>query len=230
VLSIVGDLNPDDVEDLTERYFGRMREGEGKIPRLTVDGQKQSRSVDIEVETPGKPQVLVGYQKPVWPDQADVHYTVLQSVLGGGRPSMLYRELVSKKRVAKSVFVSEAPMDRAPSTFVVGASPRPGISNDRLLTEIYSILDRTKTTLFDNQTLDSAKRRVRVKMFKDLKSNAGLAELLGKSELLWGDWRQMTEMYSALSRTSARDLRRIARDDFAIDKRITLRSRPVRGR
>ena len=140
-----------------------------------------------------EPEFLMAFHKPVWPHKDDLQFTVLHSLLSDGRSSLLYRELVQKQRLATSVYTSEAPGELFPSLFYVSAAPIRGVSNDKLIDGVQSILDRLKTEVVSQQDLESAKKRVKVSLLNLISSNYGLARVLGRVELLWGDWQKMFE-------------------------------------
>jgi predicted Zn-dependent peptidase len=169
----------------------------------------------------------MGYHKPVYPHRDDLHFAIMHSLLSDGASSLLHKELVLEKRIASSVYTSEAPGERYPSLFIVGGVPREHVSVDKFIQAIQDILDRLKHSRVSAKLVDAAKRRVQVSFLEGLTSNSGIAYLLGKNEVLWGDWKVLLEMYDVMTQTTAEDIQRLAKTYFQIGIRTDARIIPL---
>ncbi len=219
VLSIVGDIDPAFAKTLIERYFGRFpKSSRANPPTITAEPRQEGERV-FEVKFDAEPQLMLGYHKPTFPDRDDASFAILHSILSSGRTSMFYRELVQKKQVATAVGSSEAPGVLYPNIFYVSGIPSRGVSNDRLRDEIQSLFDRLKREKIGDSELSAAKRKVRVDFLKELSSNGGLAEHLGQTELLFGDWRSIFTVYDQILDTTAEDIQRLARTYLDVSNR-----------
>jgi len=152
---------------------------------------------------------MMAWHKPTWPNVDDSKFAVLHSVLGDGRSSILYKELVQEKRIATSIFTTEAPGQRFPQLFVVGGKPAPGVTNERLAEEVQKILERIAKEGVDESRIAAAKRRVRKEYLSSLSSNYGMARALGHAELIWGDWRAVATSYDEILKTTSDDISRL---------------------
>lgn len=210
VLSLVGDLEEEEVRALVERYFSRLPKREGRIPTVDAVEPEQRGRREAEVLFDAERALMLGYHKPVYPDADDSRFAVMHELLSGGRSSILERELVQEKRLASGIETFEGPGNRFPSLFIIGATPQAGVTNEKLQEEIQRILDRLRTMRVDEKKLAALKRRVRVSLLKNLDSNSGLSSALGEAEALWGDWTQIFQMYDQVNQTTAEDLSRLA--------------------
>ncbi len=211
VISLVGDLDPDQAIVLLEKYFGRIPAAKEPTPKVRAVEVPQLGEREVTVQFDAEPVLMLAYHKPTYPDPDDLKISVLHALLDGGRSSLLHRELVLKRQLALGVSTSEAPGDLYPSLFVVSAVPRSHVTNKQLADAIQEILDKLQTQQFSEKELASAKRRVRVGFLSQLGSNGGLAETLGEAELLFGDWKAPLKMFDQIDKTTAEDIANLSK-------------------
>ena len=106
---------------------------------------------------------------------------------------------------------SRAPGERYPSLFVIGATPRSGVTNAELRDAIQQILDRYKTELVPQEEIDAAIRRVKVNFMNTLGSNGGISRVISQSELIWDGWEGVFELYGKAFETRPEDIRNLAK-------------------
>ena len=102
-LAIVGDVDPQQVRTLVEKYFGWIPRGEAvQRPQLPVPPIAQTRHL-VQEDRVTLPQVsLVWRTAPAYsPDEAALN--ALGQILAGGKSSRLYERLVYNERVAQTV-------------------------------------------------------------------------------------------------------------------------------
>lgn len=225
VLSLVGDLNLAEITPMLEKYFGRIPAVAEPIPKVRTIEPKQEGERHVVVEFNASPQVMIAFHKPVYPHKDDMQFTILHAILSEGRSSLLYRELVQRRRLASSIHTSEAPGELYPSLFYVAARPNRGVTNEELVVAIQEILDSLKHKPLPIEEIEAAKKRIKVDLLGIMSSNYGLARTLGRVELLWGDWQELFSMYDESFATEAKDLMRIAQTYFTISNRTVVELR-----
>lgn len=222
VVALVGDLEMSEIAPTLEKYFGRIPKGKGPIPQVRTVEPKQEGERRSRIEFDASPQVMIAFHKPVYPHKDDMQFAILHSVLSEGRSSLLQRELVQRRRLAASIYTTEAPGELYPSLFIVGATPNRGVSNEQLITAIQEILDSLKDKPVAAAEIEAAKKRLKVDLLTLMSSNYGLARTLARLELLWGDWRSLFSMYDITFATSAEDLTRLAKTYFTTENRTVV--------
>lgn len=228
VLSLVGDIDPEHALPMIKRYFERIPKAEGSVPQVTAVEPPQKKERHAVVHFDSRPEFMMAYHKPVHPDPDDARFAVLHSILSEGRSSLLYRELVQTKRLATSVGTSEAPGQLFPNLFYVVAFPNKDVTSAQLAHEIQAIFDRLKTTTLPEEQIEAAKRRVRIGILSQLASNGGLAEELGSTELLQGDWQESFRLYQDILNTSAKDLQGLAKKYLNVSNRTFVELVPTK--
>jgi predicted Zn-dependent peptidase len=106
VLSIAGDVDPDEAHTLVERHFSRVPKR--KVTKIPDCGEpipdRERRGSYVDLNAP-RPAIALGYRVPN-PFTAFPEYlatVVLSSVLGDGHASRLYQKLVKEDRLATHV-------------------------------------------------------------------------------------------------------------------------------
>ncbi|MFQ5719923.1 MAG: M16 family metallopeptidase, partial [Acidobacteriota bacterium] len=102
VMCLVGDVDPQRVRQLAEKYFGDWKREPTPEPVRTVEPpQKGERRV--VVRDPGQPFYIIGYHKPAATDPDDAAYDVLVELLANGRSSRIHKRLVKEEKKAVAV-------------------------------------------------------------------------------------------------------------------------------
>ncbi|MDA0262895.1 MAG: pitrilysin family protein [Chloroflexi bacterium] len=104
-LAIAGDIDPGQVLELVNHYFGDLPPGESVPRRGRHDSSLNGR---IELEMRDKvtlPRSYVAWPTPPEGDPDDAALDVYQAIMSDGLTSRLHRSLVYEKQIAQSAFV-----------------------------------------------------------------------------------------------------------------------------
>jgi len=211
VLAVVGDIYPDKAMPLLERYFGDFAPGDPPpVVRTTEPRQIGERRVRYEAEA--EPQLLIGFHKPCFPHRDDVVLSVAASVLSDGRSSILYKDLVKDKQMAVGArAMASSPGVRYDNLFVVAATPRFPHTNDELEKALMAHLEALKQKPVSDTDLQKVKNTIEASYVRAMQSNSGLAMVLMRSQLLYGDWKLLLKMKDMANSVTAQDIMECAR-------------------
>jgi zinc protease len=185
ILVVSGDISADELRPLAERTYGRIRRG--AVPQrmdLLEPQQRAERRIaraDDRVRQPTwtrswpAPSYRYGAVEQAYPLQ------VLDEIMGGGATSRLYRKLVVEQQLAVSASASYEPAKRGPSNFVVSASPRPGVSLERLEQAVAEIIGEVVEAGLTDDEVERAKRRMVAEVVYARDSYGTAARLLGEA-------------------------------------------------
>lgn len=214
IVGIVGDVDPKQVQQLAEAYFGRYQ-AKSRAPDLVVTGPNQTEPRSITVNMPTEPWYMEGYQRPALTDPDDAVYDMIASLLTGGRTSRLYRTLVEQQQLALNVNVSPTfPGDQFSNLVLLYAQTAPGHTVEEVATAISAELNRLKTEPVSAAELDQVKTQARAGLVQALASNQGMASLLPEYEAKTGSWRNLFEELKAIEAVTAEDVQRVAIELF----------------
>ncbi|HEV8496324.1 MAG TPA: pitrilysin family protein [Gemmatimonadaceae bacterium] len=200
VLSIVGDVDPDEALREVQNKYGSMPSGEpSRRPGLTEEGVSGFRYRELTGDI-GQTQLAFGWRTPgtTHPDTAALD--LLAAVLGSGRASRLYRA-VRERRLASSVSAyNYTPTEIG--VFVVHAEAPPSSTRDAARA-IWAQLSAIRDGDIGELEIERAKRIYESRWVRRLEDMEGQANYLAEWEAL-GDWR-MGDRYLERLLTATRD-------------------------
>ena len=227
--ALVGDIDPAAAERLIRRYFGGLPGGTAAPGPATVE-TPQTGLRRITVEFDAEPEVMLAFHKDVWPSPDDPVFQVIDSLLTSGRTSRLFRRLVLETQVAADVYSLQAPGDRYPNVFLIGAVPRAPHTPQEVEAEILNEVKRLADKPVEERELQKIRNQVEASFLYPIRSNAGLAAQLSYFEVLTGDWNNMTAYKQALIAATPARVQEVARKTFVPSNlTVAVLSRPKSG-
>ncbi|MBW4465269.1 MAG: insulinase family protein [Pegethrix bostrychoides GSE-TBD4-15B] len=214
IIGIVGDVDPKQVQQMAEAYFGRFQ-AQSRAPDIAVNLPPQTAPRSVSVTMPSQPWYMEGYQRPGLTDPDDATYQMISSILSGGRTARLYRSLVEQQQLALSVQVTPTfPGDRYSNLLLLFAQTAPNHSIEEVAAAVEVELTRLKTTPVPAAELDQVKTQARAGLLQTLASNQGMASLLPEYEAKTGSWHNLFEELKAIDAVTAADVQRVAQRLF----------------
>jgi zinc protease len=167
ILVVAGDITAAELKPLAEKYYGAIPAVEPK-PHLELrePPQKTARRIEMRDERVRQPSWQRSYVAPSYRDGATEHaypLQVLARILGDGATSRLYRTMVVENPLAVSAGAWYDPSKRGPSRLTLYASPRPGVSMEKIEAAMTAAVD---DVLRDGVTEDEI-ARVKTGMLAD---------------------------------------------------------------
>lgn len=222
VLTIVGDVNADDVFKLAEEKFGKTPRQPDPDPIVTVEPVQQGEK-RVDQEFDAEPYIYVGYHKSAFDNPDEVVFEIIHRLLTDGRTSRLYKSLVLDKQIAVYVGSSDFPGSSAgdlyPDLMVFEAAPKAPHTTAEIEDALYEELDKLGTTPVDPVELQKIKNRIAADFTWGLYSNLGLAARLAEYEARAGDWRYLLTIQDRLKAVTPEDIMRVAKATFTKDNR-----------
>jgi predicted Zn-dependent peptidase len=232
VVIYVGDINPDNIIQMAEKYFGRIPRGPDVEPIRTYEPPQYSEK-RLYGEGPAPTSLRLMFHTPPdgHPDAASL--AVLADALGsgggggfrgrrggGGGTGRLYKLLVKEKEMAVSVSASSRPQWYV-GAFQFNATPRldKGVKPEDLEKEIWAEVDKIKKEGLTPEEIQKAKNRSEAMFFRSLQSSMGLASRVGRAELNRG-WRSILTDLEALKKVTNEDIQRVTAKYFVKDNSL----------
>jgi predicted Zn-dependent peptidase len=225
--SIVGDVNPADVQEMAERYFGRFTTRSREAIAIAPE-PPQTEPREVTLTLPTQPWYFEGYHVPSVRDDDYLAYQMLGSVLVGGRTSRLYKSLVEDQQLALAVQnLTDFPGNRFPSMMVLYALTAPGHTIDEIAAAIAVELDKITAEPVAESELDRVKTQWRAQLLRSLDSNQGMASLLPEYDAKTGSWRRLFDDLAAIDSITADDILTTAQTTFRPENRTVGRLLPL---
>jgi zinc protease len=211
VLSVAGDLDPEQARVLVERHFG-------DVPARPAPARADLTEPDLSAERRGSyedrhaplPAVAVAWRvpDPVTARSAYLPYVVLAEVLTDGDASRLVERLVLRDRSATSVggyvgFMGEPFAVRDPTALVLTAYLPPGREVAPVLDSIDEELDRLATDGLADQELNRIQARLAAHQLRELDAVVGRSVVMAGLELMHDDAGQVNELSRLVGEVTA---------------------------
>ncbi|MFB9924159.1 M16 family metallopeptidase [Amycolatopsis halotolerans] len=235
VLSVVGDTDPAEVRALAAKYFGgipaRTRAPAAVVPALSPQFGAPQR-VELREAVP-LPRLFFAFRATQFGRPGSAAEEVLCAVLGSGRASRLYRELVIERRLAQAGGEYLRAWQHAwhESILIGMATPQAGTDGSTVpLPELeQAYFDVCESVARDGVTqaeLNEAKSVLVANQSRMLSTVASRADQLGRFATLFGDATKVRELLPELLAVTIDDVREAAVRVFPPSNRITLAFHP----
>ncbi len=211
VISLVGDLDPEQTLAAIRKTFGKMPARAYTRPALPSEPpQTQPRRVTVSFAA--EPQLMMGFPSPPLGHDDVVAMSILDEVLTGGRVSRLYQALVRDKQIATSVRSGwGSPGSRHPNRLIISASPRHPHTVAEVEAAILEEIARLRDEPITGQELERALTQWEAGLIRGLGSNSGLASQLGYYEMQTGDWAYLNKTYTQATHITPQEIQAVAR-------------------
>lgn len=226
VLTVVGDTSADEVRELAKRYFGALApRPRPQLPEVaalpTAFGTTQRVQLDEAVPLP---RVFFAFRSSRFAEPGSAADDVLSVVLGRGRGSRLFGELVTRRRLAQAEGGYLGSWQRAwHASMITGmATPREGVPLDELEAAFFEICEQVAREGVGEDELSRARSVLAADWSRELATVGSRADQLGRHATLFGDARRVADRLPQLLAVTADEVQQAAARIFAPDNRITL--------
>jgi predicted Zn-dependent peptidase len=230
---LVGDLEPDKMIKMVEKYFERIPRGETEPPDVVTLEEKQYGEKRLVAEAEANAQAEVWYHTVAWKHSDSYPLDVMAGIMNG-KTGRLFKKLVEEKGIAKSssggrgrmfggsglaVDASQESMKYA-GAFKVSAEGISEVKAQQLETAIYEVIEDLKKNPVPEEELQKVKNQLRVETIKfmDLMSGIGILFYLGQNAAL-GDWTEANNNPEMCDKVTAEDVQRVANKYFDNNQR-----------
>ena len=224
VLSVVGDVDPDEIRRWTERYFGGIP-ANPSIPALgdlslpPVLGSERRETVRDKVPLP---RVYVGFRAPVYGDPRLDALDIAAQVLAGGKGSRLHKRLVRDERIAQDVALVPLGFIGGASICAGWATVRPGIPVERVEATLHEELERLAGEPISDDELARARALIETEELAGLSRVEERADRLSMYATLFDDPDLINRMLGRYLAVTADQIQAVAADVFRSDNRVVL--------
>jgi len=187
VAAVVGDVRLEEVRRLAEKYFADISRG-ADPPRPTEIEPEQRGERRVTTWFEAEPRFLMGYHMPGPIDKDNLTLSLASMILSRGSSSRLYRDLVTNKKIAVSVFAS-ASAARYPALFMIMGQPRHPNTVQDLEKTVLEHLDRLKKEPVTQAEIDKSINQAEASLYRSMgfADNVLLAMRLLRNVIIFDD-------------------------------------------
>ena len=208
-MAIVGDVEPDEVLRLAEKYFGGWAPAEVPAADYTREpAQGAEKRFDLFFQA--NPALRMAFHNPGY-ESPDIYPLLMASeVLSGGKTGRFYRGLVEGRQVALYAYSGAATSLRYPSLFIVGAAPKAPHTPEAVELAVWEEIEKLKAEPPAEWELEKIVNAHESEMVRNLESSLETAQSLAVSQQVMGDWRFDWKVTRELRKVKPADVSRAA--------------------
>ncbi|MCU7497724.1 MAG: M16 family metallopeptidase [Bacteroidota bacterium] len=213
VAVISGDVRPEEVRHLAEKYFEPIPPQDPPRKIHTVEPEQLGEKRLTVYKAVSTPNVMVAYHVPQTGSEDFYALDLLNSILSEGKSSRLYNALVDKKQLATEVF-TYTPQAFDPFLMFIYAVASNDIKAEALEEAIYSELDKISKEGVTDSELQKAKNQKLMEFYHSMETINGKANSIGTYELFFGDYAKLFSAPDDYNKVTNEDIKRAASKYF----------------
>jgi len=215
-LVVAGDVEPDKVHELAVKYYGGLK-NTAEVPvrartlepsfiaakRVTMrDPRAASPSISRKYIVPGVNQAEPGVSEAL---------DLLGTALGSGPTSYLYRELVTRQRVASQVAVWHSGDALDHGDLNISVAPAPGVDVAKAEAALDAALDDLKANGIDSKLIERSRAQLLASTIYSLDSQFRLAYLFGSAFAIGRSVQDTLGWTDRIKQVTVQDIDKVAR-------------------
>lgn len=206
---VVGDVTPEEVNGLAEKYFGAWRPGDYQSQVPPEPPQQETRYAHVQVGS-FPPFLDLSFKGPAFDDKSlDMPaLDILGSVLFSEK-SALYKKLVLTERKVRQMN-GGAPDSKDPYLFTIQASLVDAADLQYVKDEIMAAIEKAKSEPVDAGELKTTVSHMKYSFAMGIDSPDAIARVLSNYIWITGDPESLNRTYVNYEKVTADDLMRVA--------------------
>lgn len=222
VLSIAGDINPEQAKQLIDRYFATIPKGTKAIPRPTV--VEPTNLGEVRDTIWGKdelPMILEAYHIPAQGTPEFYAVDMLNTLLSNGQSSRLNKHLVDEKELALFCGAFTFNLEDPGLTLAFGLANM-GVDPKTLEDGMNAEFDQVKTELVSEQEFQKLRNQIESDFIQRNSSMAGIAESLANYYTYYGNANLINTEIERYMKVTREDLSAAAKKYYTPQNRVVL--------
>jgi predicted Zn-dependent peptidase len=226
VLALVGDVKPDEALAKIRKHFEAIPTQKPPAPvDMTEPAQAAERRLALSDALARLDRLDMVYKIPPAMSPDEDALSVLSTVLGGGRSSRLYEQVVRQKELAANTSVFAA-TSRGTGLLRVNAMAAPGKALAELERAIDGEIEKVKSGPIATWEMEKARTTARSSFVSNVQSTLSRAILLSEYALFHDDPNLINTRAEKIAAVTAEDVQRVARKYLTAENRTVVITSP----
>ena len=223
-MAIAGDYDPATIKALIERYFGPVPTGPNvEVTPVTTPAIAAERRT-VVTDTVQLPKVILAWLAPPAFGAGDADADIAAHVLGSGKSSRMYRELVYKQQIAQSANCYDNSLALA-SPFECEFIAKPGVTPEKLEAEAEKIVDEFAASGPTASEVEWARNKVETGLISGLQrlgGFGGVADQLNFYNQYTGDPGYLPKDLARYDAVTPASVQKVAQATLGKDHRVVV--------
>jgi predicted Zn-dependent peptidase len=225
VLSIVGDVDPEQARAWARTYFGPIPRNPAlpaPLPDMSLPPTLGGEVREVVPDRVPLPRIIWGFRSPLFGDHRLDALDLAGQILAGGKGSRLHRRLVREERRAQDVALFSMGLIAGASLTSGWATARPGVDLERLEAAFWEELERMGREPVSEDELARAKALTEADELGALMRVEERADRLSMYATLLDDPGMINRMLGRYLSVTAEQIREVCAAVFVPDNRLVL--------
>lgn len=221
-LTIAGDIDYAQTENLVRKYFAEIPKGSKEIYRPNVIEPKKTAEIrDIVYDNIQIPAVIQAYNLPRRNHPDSYALSMLSTYLTGGNSSLMTKELVDKQQ--KALAVAAIPLELEDGgLFIMYGIANMGVEAKDLETEIDKLLKQVQENGITDEDFSKLKNQIENDLVSSNSTVEGVANNLAEAHVIYGDTQYINQVMDKFAQVTKADIQRVAKEYMNLDGRVVL--------
>jgi zinc protease len=221
IVVAVGDFDGNRVMKQIAEAFGGIRNGAKPPPIDEVEPPQDGERRVVVRHAANLPAIAAAWHAPNYRNASDAYaLEIAGEILGDGKSSRLYKDLVIEKQMVVNVSVDYEMTAFDPTLIWVSAQMRPGIKSDDVIAEVDRQLGQIRDQPVSAEELQKAKNQEEAGFVFGQDSVFEEASELGLYQML-GSYKMVDQYLPQIDKVSVADVQRVAKA-YLVDTNRTL--------
>jgi len=185
-LTLVGDFKKSEAKAMIEKYFGPLQRGAEPAPASAVTPEITTERDVTLTDRVQLPALLVGWITPASLAPGDAEMDLISAIVGGGKSSRMYQELVYKQQIAQAANCFQQSMHLT-SVFGCQLIARPGVKPEQLRAAADKVFADFIANGPTDEELSRARTESEASLIRPLEDVQSVAEILQQYNQAKGD-------------------------------------------
>ncbi|HEY1728599.1 MAG TPA: pitrilysin family protein [Candidatus Baltobacteraceae bacterium] len=222
-LVVVGDFDSDIVDKWIDEYFGTLERPKAEIPRVTTlePASGGERRLSYQSTNAPLPAFNVSWHIGRARDAEMPVLDIIETLLGTGKSSRLYRALVYEHQAATNVWAG-ADWNEDPGMFTIRAIAATGVE----LTRVESLIEEQVALITSNPADAAELEKAKVQMYsgtvRGLSTYNEIAQTIVRSAVVRGSAHLLDDDVARYNAVDAESVRAVASQTFVAKNRSTI--------
>jgi zinc protease len=225
VLVVAGDIDYEQTKLLVRKYFDELKPAGTKKKKYPEIEFNQGEVKDVLFDNVQLPALYIGYKIPGTSDNESYALEILSNILGDGKSSRLYNDIVYEKKASKSAGSFIWDNEKA-GMLVIYATGFKNTDLDSLESEISSLVDKLNTTEVLDSELEKAKNSIENDYINNMQTVLGKADALASYWTFYRNTSKVNTIIDEYLSLSKEDLLNAAKKYLTSDNRVVLFYKP----
>ncbi|MGV8921431.1 MAG: M16 family metallopeptidase [Pseudomonas sp.] len=223
-LVVVGDVTPDEVKALAQRYFGPVPRRDVPVAKIPLElPEPGERLITLHVQTQ-MPSLIYGFNVPSLTTSKDARsinaLSLISALLDGGYSARIPTRLERGEELVSGASSSYDAYTRGDSLFTISATPN--VQKKKTLADveagIWRLLDELKKTPPTAAELERVRAQVIAGLVFERDSITRQASAIGELETVGLSWKLIDEELKAINDVTPEDIQKAARTYFVRER------------